>query len=111
MAVRQEASTGEFVDDGQPAAPQSADKLVDGKLVMRVTVYSPFKVYFDEDAFSISAQNATGPFDILPKHHNFMCLLSPCELHLFAPTGEKRIRISGGLMQVKANAVRVFLDV
>lgn len=78
---------------------------------MHIKVYSPFKVYFDEAGESISAQNATGPFDILPRHHNFITLLSPCELVIRAKGREQRIRISGGLMHVKADQVIVFLDI
>lgn len=82
-----------------------------GKPTMHIKVYSPFKVYFDDDADSISGINATGPFDILPKHHNFMTLLQPCELVIRTFRGEERIRISGGLMHVKADQVMVFLDI
>jgi F0F1-type ATP synthase epsilon subunit len=82
-----------------------------GKPTMHIKVYSPFKVYFDDEADSISAVNATGPFDILPKHHNFMTLISPCELVLRTFRGEQRIRVSGGLMHVKADQVIVFLDI
>lgn len=110
MAVRQDASTGKLVDDGVATAA-NANPMVDGKPVMAIKIYSPFKVYFDENAFSISAANATGPFDILPRHHNFMSLLNACEIQLQAPTGEKRIRISGGLMHVQADKVKIFLDV
>lgn len=78
---------------------------------MHIKVYSPFKTYYDDDAQSISAVNATGPFDILPHHHNFMTLLSPCELQIRARRGDERIRISGGLMHVKADQVTVFLDI
>lgn len=78
---------------------------------MHIKVYSPFKVYFDDVGQSISATNATGPFDILPKHHRFITLLSPCELIIHWADGEKKIRISGGLMHVKADKVTVFLDI
>jgi F0F1-type ATP synthase epsilon subunit len=106
MAVHQQASTGEFVDDGQKAAAQKGDKPT-----MHVKVYSPFQVYFDEPAYSISGENATGPFDILPQHHNFITLLSTSELVVRMPQGERKIRISGGVMHVKADHVTVFLDV
>lgn len=86
----------------------------DGPPTMRIKVYSPFKVYYDEDSFSISGVNATGPFDILPHHHNFMTLLTAGELTLRpvnnAPR-EQKIRISGGLMHVKADKVTIFLDI
>lgn len=78
---------------------------------MHVKVHSPFQAYFDEKAFSISAVNKTGPFDILPKHHNFLTLLSPCTLGIKTPHGERHIKISRGVMHVKADQVVVFLDV
>ena len=79
--------------------------------VMHVKVHSPFKTYFDGVAQSISAVNATGPFDILPKHHNFMTLLTPCEVVIRTETNELRTKISRGVMHVKADQVIVFLDV
>ena len=85
---------------------------VNGKLTMGVRVYSPFRDYYDGTAFSISAVNATGPFDILPRHHNFISLLSACELVIRSVAGgEQKIVISGGIMHVKADQVIVFLDV
>lgn len=91
-----------------------AQRQADSKPVMHVKVYSPFKVYFEDDAYSISGVNATGPFDVLPRHHHFMTLLSPCELVVKTANSqmpEQRIRISGGLMHVKTDQVTVFLDV
>ena len=81
--------------------------------VIHVKVFSPYRIYFDEMATSISGENATGPFDILPRHHNFITLLEPCELHIARPgrLEKQRIKISGGLMHVKADVVKVFLDV
>jgi len=82
--------------------------------IMHIKVYSPFKTYFDQDGYSISGSNTTGPFDILPHHHNFISLLGACELNIHpvnTPPEEQRIRISGGLMHVKADQVTVFLDI
>lgn len=79
---------------------------------MRVHVHSPFRDYYDGLAFSLSAENATGPFDILPKHHNFISLLKPCDIVIRTISeGDRKIRISGGILHVKANQVIVFLDV
>jgi F0F1-type ATP synthase epsilon subunit len=80
-------------------------------LGMHVKVYAPFKIYFDGEAQSISAENDTGPFDILPKHHNFMTLLSACDIIVRTKEGEETIKISRGIMHVKADQVIVFLDV
>lgn len=78
---------------------------------MHVKVYSPFKVYFDGEAVSLSAESATGPFDILPKHHNFITLLEPCDVVVRTKTDEETIRIGGGVMHVKADDLIIFLDV
>lgn len=104
MALKQQASTGEIIDDGQ-------GKATNGKPMMHVKVYSPYKVYFDQSAFSISGVNATGPFDILPHHHNFITLLQACDLKLRTETGDPKVKIAGGVMHVKADQVTVFLDV
>ncbi|HEY4160631.1 MAG TPA: hypothetical protein VGM08_01060, partial [Candidatus Saccharimonadales bacterium] len=71
----------------------------------------PFKMYFEGDAFSITAENETGPFDILPHHHNFLCMLVPCSLIIKTPDGDQTIKIARALMHVKAEKVTVFVDV
>lgn len=82
-----------------------------GKSTMAVKVYAPFKMYFEGEAYSVSAVNATGPFDILPHHHNFLCMLVPCTLTVKAPSGDKTIKIHRALMHVKSDSVVVFMDV
>jgi hypothetical protein len=106
-ASKQEQEQQEALKDySQPAAKDT------GKPGMRVKVYSPFREYFDAPAQSISAENATGPFDILPRHHNFISLLIACDVVVRrADQDDRRFRISGGLMHVKADQVIVFLDV
>ena len=85
---------------------------INSTATMAVKIYAPFKTYFDGSANSVSAVNDTGPFDILPRHKNFMCLLKP---------GKLRVRTSGkddfimsvnqAVMHVKSDRVTVFLDV
>lgn len=109
MALRQEASTGEYVEDttavgAAPLAKQAA-------LSLHVKVWSPFRIYFDGEAKSVSGVNATGPFDILPRHRNFISLMNACDLQLRTSSGDVRIRISGGVMQVYQDTVKVFLEV
>lgn len=84
----------------------------DGKPAMAVKVYAPFQVYFEGEARSVSAINATGPFDILPRHHNFLCMLVPCDLVIEPLEGRARtIKIHRALMHVKSDRVVVFMDV
>ena len=108
-AMRQDASTGEMVPVGGGDAPAAGS---DGKKpIMKIKIYAPFKVYFDGEGYSISGLNETGPFDILPHHHNFLCMLVPCELVIQTPFDVKRIKITRALMHVKAEQVTVFVDV
>ncbi len=109
MARHQDASTGKITDDGKTsAAPPTAPG---ERPQMHVKVYSPFQTYFDDAAYSISAANETGPFDILPKHHNFLTLLTACKLVVDSPQGKRSLEIARGMMHVKADRVIVFLDV
>lgn len=88
---------------------QNKTKHKEGDL-FHLKVYSPFKVYFDGDITSVSAINTTGPFDILAGHHNFLTLLAPCEI-VIRGTAEEKIKITRGIMHVKADDVVIFLDV
>jgi F0F1-type ATP synthase epsilon subunit len=96
----------------QPEAPaEQTVQAPKGKPVMVVKVYAPFKVYFEGEAYSVSAVNDVGPFDVLPHHHNFLCMLVPCTLSIETPAGQKTVKIHRALMHVKADRVVVFVDV
>jgi hypothetical protein len=84
---------------------------IKGKPTMAVKVYAPFKVYYEGDAYSITALNETGPFDILPHHSNFICMLLPCDLVIETPYDTQTVKISRALMHVKAEKVTIYLDV
>lgn len=91
--------------------PITADKPVSDGTHMHVKIHAPFKVYYDGQADSISAENDTGPFDVLATHHNFITLLSACEIVVRNEGKEERIKIGRGIMHVKKDEVVVFLDV
>jgi len=95
------------IDNVESVTPQNS-----GQPTLALKVYAPFQVYFEGEARSISAVNATGPFDILPKHHNFLCMLIPSELKIQPVDGAvKTIKIHRALMHVKSDRVVVFMDV
>ncbi|MDX1766174.1 MAG: hypothetical protein R3313_04450 [Candidatus Saccharimonadales bacterium] len=103
--------SGKLVLEAEGPTEQMIDESTGQPLLRQVKVYSPFKVYFDNDAFSISATNGTGPFDILPGHKNFLSLLLPGELNIRARSGDEKLKIERGIMHVHGDVVRVFLDV
>ena len=80
--------------------------------IMRVKIYAPFKVYYDGQANSITANNRVGVFDILAQHHNFISLLEPGDVTVRSDAKQDfTIKINRGIMHVKADFVRIFLDV
>lgn len=105
--------SGVLAERSLQALPTAKSKHDIASMTMHVKVYSPQHVYFDEQATSLSATNATGPFDILPGHHNFITLVDSCELVLRRPGKQEaqRIKISGGIMHVNSQQATVFLDV
>ncbi len=80
-------------------------------MLRQVKVYSPFQTYFDNPAYSVSAVNGTGPFDVLPGHKNFLSLLLPGEVIVRTARDEEKLKIDRGIMHVHDNSVIVFLDV
>lgn len=90
---------------------QESEQAASNGPTMAVKVYAPFQVYFEGDAYSVSAVNATGPFDVLPHHHKFLCMLEPCTLKIVGVKGEKAIKVYRALMHVEADRVVVFMDV
>ena len=108
MPVRQDVNTRQTA---KTASPNTDTKVGMVSETLKAKVWSPFRVYFDDEAKSVSAVNGTGPFDVLPHHHNFITLLNTCDLALDTKEGIIKIKISGGVMHVHQNVVTVFLDV
>jgi len=94
-----------------PATVKKKDEVPVDPGMMHIKVYSPYQVYFDDQASSITAKNDTGPFDILPQHHKFLTLLTSGEMVIVTKKGEEKIKISRGVMYVKEDRVTVFLDI
>lgn len=98
-----DVQTSEKKDVGAPKTKSTVLK--------NVKIYSPFNVYYNNSAVSVSAENLTGPFDVLAGHKNFMSLLVPCEVVVRTGAREERIKIDRGVMHVRDNKVTIFLDV
>lgn len=97
-------------DDADHKKEEPLEKPPEGEMFIKV--YSPFKSYYDALATSITAENDTGPFDILAGHHKFLTLLSACEIEIRVKQGDgEKIKIDRGIMYVKEDRVTVFLDV
>ncbi len=76
-----------------------------------VKVYSPFKVYFEGPALALSAVNASGPFDILAKHEDFLSILVPCMVVIQTPSGNHQIPLQKGIVQVNKDQLWLFANI
>lgn len=77
----------------------------------RVKIFSPYQVYYEGDAVSLSAINRAGPFDILPGHINFFSLLTGGQVTLNTGFQVLEFQIARGILRVSNNQVTLFADV
>ena len=74
-------------------------------------IFSPFKVFFEGEALAMSAVNASGPFDILAKHEDFLTILTPCNIVVQTVNGKREIPMERAIVQVIKDRVWVFANV
>ena len=72
-------------------APKTAEPTFKTKI--RIKVFSPFKPFYDGEAYSLLAENDTGPFDILAGHHNFLFSSLNPGRSLFVTIKENRVSL------------------
>lgn len=85
------------------AAPQDT--------TLHVKVFSPYQVFYEGAAVSVSGINSTGPFDILLNHANFFSILEPCKVIVNTGHEQFAFPINHGILKVRRNQVRLFVDV
>lgn len=78
---------------------------------LTVKVITSNKTFFEGPAYAVSSVNRKGPFDILPQHENFICLLKD-KVEVLQMDGKKvEIPCENGLLEVSENEVSVFLGI
>lgn len=79
---------------------------------LQVKIFSPYEVFYEGGAVSLSAQNKTGPFDILYNHSNFFSLLTAGIVRVKTDYGDLiEIQILRGVIRVTQNSVTLFANV
>lgn len=77
---------------------------------MRVTVISPQRSMFDDEADAVVAPAYDGEVGILPNHAPFMTLLGTGTLTVRHGGRDNRFTVRGGFLQVVDNRVRVVAE-
>lgn len=78
---------------------------------LNVIARSPFELYYDGDATSLSAANRIGAFDILPGHADFFSMLEPSEI-IIQDDGKEPVKIDAknGILTVRDNQAYLFVN-
>ncbi|MEM6997502.1 MAG: hypothetical protein AAF413_01180 [Patescibacteria group bacterium] len=100
---------GEMTGFSAAKPSKSESNLPKGEFHLKI--YSPHKTYYDDIAYSVSAVNDAGDFDVLAGHGNFLTLVNPCEVTIRSKRGKESLKINRGVMHVKADEAHLFLDV
>jgi F0F1-type ATP synthase epsilon subunit len=78
---------------------------------LNVIVRSPFELYFEGEAISISATNRVGNFDVLPGHADFFSMLEAGEVVVTPATGEPvKVDAKNGILTVRDNEAYLFIN-
>ncbi len=80
------------------------------KIEMTVVARSPFHVYYEGPAESVTATNKVGKFDVLPGHADFFSMLDPGEVVIGTPSEDVFFTVTNGIITVKSNEVMLFVN-
>jgi F0F1-type ATP synthase epsilon subunit len=77
---------------------------------LRVIARSPFTVFYEGEAFGLSAKNPVGNFDILPGHADLFSMLVPCKVVIDIDGEPIEFDITNGIITVRDNSVNLFVN-
>jgi len=66
---------------------------------------------FQGEVEAISSFNDKGPFDILPRHANFISIIKKHVVIHLPRKEEKRIELESGILKVRDNNVEIYLGI
>lgn len=81
--------------------------------LLSVKIMNPNEILWEGEANSISSKNASGPFDILPQHANFITLIKekvPIIVRS-ASEGEKEFLFDSAVIQVHGDNILIFTQI
>ena len=80
--------------------------------ILEVMVRNRTGVLFEGPADAVSAYNERGPFDVLPRHSNFISLIQRSLIIRKEMGGDSiKIDLQSGVLKVSKNAVEIYVGV
>ena len=96
----------------EPAIANKQPSARTDRNLFHIKVFSPFETFFDGEAYSLTAENETGPFDVLAGHANFLTVLLPCVIKIKTQNKDiTSLPIERGVLHVHENRATVFLNI
>ncbi|RJR28004.1 hypothetical protein C4561_00670 [candidate division WWE3 bacterium] len=89
----------------------SQNKKKDDELVVNLNIRSRTKSFFKGPVKSVTAVNATGEFDILPLHANFITLIESFVIIDKGLPSEKKIEFDNGVVSAIGGNVDIYVGV
>jgi len=81
------------------------------KQSLHVLIQNPESTLFQGNALAISSVNTNGPFDILPLHANFICMIQDSVTIYETQKKIRKIPLERGILKVFENNVTIFLGI
>ena len=79
---------------------------------VKVIAKSRENTFYDGAALGLSSINDSGPFDILPEHANFICIISQYFTILKPDGGKQRFDVVGqAVLRAYKNTVYIYLGI
>lgn len=80
--------------------------------VLRVRISKATQTVWEGEAYSVSAQNVEGPFDILPLHAHFISVLDAHPIVVTHPDkSTSQFTFTKSIMHVKDNLVSIYAEI
>lgn len=76
--------------------------------LLKVKIFSPEKLVFEGSAKSVSSQNSSGVFDILPKHANFITIIENKPIQVRTEGKNTEFTFSKSILYVHQDAVSIY---
>jgi F0F1-type ATP synthase epsilon subunit len=79
--------------------------------LLHVRINSPEKIIWEGDALSVSSANASGPFDILPFHTNFISVMENKEIIIKTESGVQKFTYPISVLYNHSNQVHIYTNI
>ena len=77
---------------------------------LSVIARSPFHIYYEGKARTVSGSNKVGDFDVLPGHADFFSILTPGEITIQTGAEPITFNTTNGIITVRDNEVLLFVN-